>query len=614
MGVGVPATELQRPVQVALAGGLQVREADGGSVLGSALLGGRQGSVLFACLALDAGKAVSRQALADAIWGERPPASWWPALRNLVAVIRRGLSAAGLDGAIVRVAGYGYRLVLPAGSTVDLAGVSAELERAAGALSSGEHRVAFAVAAEALRTASLPILPGVEGEWVEGLRAQIGELRQRLELTAGEAALALGDAGEAERMARRLVAVSELREDAQRLLVGSLYAAGNCAAALSAYDRFRRALADQLGITPSAQTEALLLEILAAEQIDAGRAGTGDPDAPARLDLQILLGGSQRAIADAFGDHDAATEARVLATVRRSLTGSGRLEEQHRLEAELCALAEQLEDPSQRARAARWRFDTQIERGHGEHLERLLAVAADSTAGQRSGDHHHSLACARASLALLRGRTQEASVLVDIAAAVGRQQGLDPKLVAAARLAQMIGVRHEQHRLRELRELRDELTATFAAAGMTERLCASAFIDSQLGCFETVAQNADAILETFAAGNPKLIAPIGWIALMASPIARLRDRARAAVLYQTILPYSGQGACLAYFAGPIDYHLGVLARAMERERDAKRHFTAATRFCEQLGAPLWQRRCQSAGTRSRALPQTGSPAPRTRSS
>ncbi len=611
MGVGVPATELQRPVQVALAGGLQVRDAGGGSVLGSELLGGRQGSVLFACLALDAGKAVSRQALAEAIWGERPPASWWPALRSLVAGIRRGLSAAGLDGAIVRVAGYGYRLVLPAGSTVDLAGVSAELERAAGALSSGEHRVAFAVAAEALRTASLPILLGVEGEWVEGLRAQIGELRQRLELTAGEAALALGDAGEAERMARRLVAVSELREDAQRLLVGSLYAAGNCAAALSAYERFRRALADQLGITPSAQTEALLLEILAAEQIDAGRAGTGDPDAHARLDLQILLGGSQRAIADAFGDHDAATEARVLATVRRSLTGSGRLEEQHRLEAELCALAEQLEDPSQRARAARWRFYTQIERGDGEHLERLLTVAAESTAGQRTGDHHHSLACARASLALLRGRTQEASVLVDIAAAVGRRQGLDPKLVEAARLAQMIGVRHEQHRLRELR---DELTASFAVAGITEWLCASAFIDSQLGCFETVAQNADAILETFAAGNPELTAPIGWLALMASPIARLRDRARAAALYQTILPYSGQGACLAYFAGPIDYHLGVLARAMERERDAKRHFTAATRFCEQLGAPLWQRRCQSAGTRSRALPQTSSPAPRTRSS
>lgn len=612
MGVGVPATELQRPVQVALAGGLQVRDADGGSVLGSELLGGRQGSVVFACLALEAGKAVSRQALADAIWGERPPASWWPALRSLVAGIRRGLSAAGLDGAIVRVAGYGYRLALPAGSTVDLAGVSGGLERAAGALSSGEHRVAFAVAAKALRTASLPILPGVEGEWVEGLRAQIGELRQRLELTAGEAALALGDVGEAERMARRLVAVSELREDAQRLLVGSLYAAGDCAAALSAYERFRRALADQLGITPSARSEALLLEMLAAEQIDAGRAGAGGPDPPAHPDLQILLGGSQRVIADGGGDHDAAAiEARVLATARRSLTGSGRLEEQHRLEAELCALAEQLEDPSQRARAARWRFDTQIERGNGEHLERLLAVAAESAAGQRTGDHHHSLACARASLALLRGRTQEASVLVDIAAAVGRQHGLDPKLVEAARLAQMIGVRHEQHRLRELR---GELNASFAAAGMTEWLCASAFIDSQLGCFETVPQNADAILETFAVGNSELIAPIGWIALMASPIARLRDRPRAAALYQTILPYSGQGACLAYFAGPIDYHLGLLARAMRRERDAKRHFTAATRFCEQLGAPLWQRRCQSAGTRSRALPQTSSPAPRTRSS
>ncbi|MGO9960277.1 MAG: hypothetical protein ACLP50_30600 [Solirubrobacteraceae bacterium] len=71
--------------------------------------------------------------------------------------------------------------------------------------------------------------------------------------------------------------------------------------------------------------------------------------------------------------------------------------------------------------------------------------------------------------------------------------------------------------------------------------------------------------------------------------ARCTDR-----LHEIVLPFSGRGAYLAYFAGPIDYHLGLLDRVLEREDDARRRFADALAFCRRLGAPRWAARSRVA--------------------
>jgi hypothetical protein len=111
----------------------------------------------------------------------------------------------------------------------------------------------------------------------------------------------------------------------------------------------------------------------------------------------------------------------VLAAVRRSLVGGGDPAEQARLEDELLELAEHQEDPALHVIALLWRFDSEVTRGHGQHLEGLLAEAVERARPLRIGTHHHTLALAQAALALLRGRREEAELLVARAAHVGRE-------------------------------------------------------------------------------------------------------------------------------------------------------------------------------------------------
>lgn len=52
------------------------------------------------------------------------------------------------------------------------------------------------------------------------------------------------------------------RESSCRLLMRALAAQGNRAGALLVYERFRAAVADELGADPAAETEEVYLEVL----------------------------------------------------------------------------------------------------------------------------------------------------------------------------------------------------------------------------------------------------------------------------------------------------------------------------------------------------------------
>src|ERR1039458_4998439 len=109
-------------LEVTLGGGLHVLTPSG-RLEGANLHSGRA-EVAFARMAMEAGRRVSREALADAIWDDRWPASWESALRNVIVTLRRWVGTAGLDGpAILRTVTDGYRLDPPAGSACGRAGL-----------------------------------------------------------------------------------------------------------------------------------------------------------------------------------------------------------------------------------------------------------------------------------------------------------------------------------------------------------------------------------------------------------------------------------------------------------------------------------------------------------
>jgi DNA-binding SARP family transcriptional activator len=251
-------------VGVALLGGLRVSAAD--AVLDGRELG-RRAVVSFARLALDAGVTLSREDLADAVWGDARPAPWRAALRNVITELRRALARSGLNGRVSLQAGAdGYALLLPAGSTVDVVRLRAQAEDADGGLREADYALVSELTARELVDATRVVLPGGDEQWVDGLRAEVHGLRLRLAFAKAHAALEIGDPTRAEAIASELVQAARLREDFHRLQIVSLRAAGRRAEALLAYDTYRRLLADELGALPSPATQQLFLDILAEER------------------------------------------------------------------------------------------------------------------------------------------------------------------------------------------------------------------------------------------------------------------------------------------------------------------------------------------------------------
>ena len=229
---------------------------------------GRQGRLLFAYLVTEQGRPVPRDELAEALWGEAPPATWEKALTVLASKLRGLLASQGIDGANVLTSAFGcYRLALPEGSWVDVIVAATAAQEADDALAAGDLEKAMNAAALAESLLRQPFLPGEVSTWVEEWRRELAEVRGRALTVLAEACLRSGDASDAVKWAEQTIALEPFRETGYRHLMDAHAAVGNRAEALRVYERCRRLLADELGAYPSPETVSIyrgLLETPAA--------------------------------------------------------------------------------------------------------------------------------------------------------------------------------------------------------------------------------------------------------------------------------------------------------------------------------------------------------------
>jgi YVTN family beta-propeller protein len=259
-------------------------EADGSTLIGEKRFPGRQGRLLFAYLVAEQGRPVPRDELAEALWGEDPPATWDKALTVLVSKLRGLLADRGIDGAEALTSAFGcYRLVLPEQSWVDVVAAASAAQEAEEALAAGELESAKAAAALAASLVREPFLPGEEGTWIEEKRHEFGDIRIRALSTLCDACLRSGDAPQAVRWAEQTIALEPFRETGYRRLMEAHAAGGNRAEALRVYERCRRLLAEELGAYPSPETESIYRGLLAAPATPAAAKSPEAPPAPIRV-------------------------------------------------------------------------------------------------------------------------------------------------------------------------------------------------------------------------------------------------------------------------------------------------------------------------------------------
>jgi predicted ATPase/class 3 adenylate cyclase len=234
-----------------LLGPLEVIGDNGQAV---ALAGGRE-RVLLAALVLGANQPVSTDRLVDALWGDNPPATAANSLQVHVSKLRKKLSAAGAVNGLSS-APRGYVLRTGPGE-VDLE----EFERFVSAATGDPAEVSTKLR-ETLTLWRGPALVDVSSDLLQGEKTRLEELRLLTLERRIEADLALGHHADLVGELEALVQADALREGPRRQLMLALYRSGRQADALATYKAAREVLAEELGIDPGPELQALEMAIL----------------------------------------------------------------------------------------------------------------------------------------------------------------------------------------------------------------------------------------------------------------------------------------------------------------------------------------------------------------
>jgi DNA-binding SARP family transcriptional activator/tetratricopeptide (TPR) repeat protein len=234
--------------------------------------------VLLSMLLLHANRTVSANLLAEAIWGDAPPATGRASLQNHVMRLRRILGAVG---ARLVTHDPGYLMEVRDGE-LDLSRFTRLRDSGRLAAQQGDwHEATRSLQAalgqwtgEPLANVRASDLLAAETRRLIELRLTTVELRIEAELRCGRHSEVIGEL-------YSLVTAHPFRERFRELLMMALYRDGRQAEALAAYQEIRSTLVDELGIDPGNRIRRLHQQILAADPALTGgqRAGAVNGDA-----------------------------------------------------------------------------------------------------------------------------------------------------------------------------------------------------------------------------------------------------------------------------------------------------------------------------------------------
>ncbi len=223
----------------------------GGEEIPSREFGGRLVRMLIRVLATHRGQFMSKDALADALWGERLPGD--PAA-NLEVMIHRARRAVRYPALITTGAG-GYAFASEADCTIDVEEFRRLVEAGRASLAQRDRPDALSSFCQAFEWwQGEPLAEDAYAEWAHAVRAEMERLQSEALEGAAQAALRMADYRRAMEFAEMAVAREPLREAGWLLLMKALDLSGDRAGALRSFE--------ELEVEPSSEAVQLQLEIL----------------------------------------------------------------------------------------------------------------------------------------------------------------------------------------------------------------------------------------------------------------------------------------------------------------------------------------------------------------
>ncbi|MFG1605435.1 BTAD domain-containing putative transcriptional regulator [Actinoplanes sp. NPDC049265] len=245
-------------------------------------LGPSRQRAVFAVLVSQAGRAMTRDELVDAVWGDSAPASAGGSLHTYVSGLRRALGAAAER--LSTVAG-GYQLTA---TSVDVEKLTHWRGEAGRLLRAGDRAGAITALDSGNALWRGEPYAGVTGPYVEQERRRLAEMRLGMLEQRARAFLDLGRGNEVVTELQSLVRDHPLHEALYELLMRALATSGRTAEALEVYQTARGVLVDELGIEPGTALRKLQKDLLAGDVTEAAPAppvAAPEPEPVPRLQI-----------------------------------------------------------------------------------------------------------------------------------------------------------------------------------------------------------------------------------------------------------------------------------------------------------------------------------------
>jgi DNA-binding SARP family transcriptional activator len=235
-------TQVTEPVTVRVLGPVTIHGPNG-----TVTVRGRQPAAVAAFVALNR-RPVTRDELAELLWGENLSDHWPSALRGVLSKVRSSFTRAGFPASTVRSDDTIVRVDIPDLRTdLDLTEQLTECEGA----TDGE----LTAAAHAL---GRPFLPHDDSEWGRTVRDRIRTAARRVTMRHVGLLRHDGRVDQAVSILRSAIAADPLDEAAHHALIETLLAADRRVDAGEAFEELTIALDREFGIAPAAATAQLL--------------------------------------------------------------------------------------------------------------------------------------------------------------------------------------------------------------------------------------------------------------------------------------------------------------------------------------------------------------------
>ena len=258
---------------------------------------------------------------------------------------------------------------------------------------------------------------------------------------------------------------------------------------------------------------------------------------------------------------------------------------QDRLDAgsEIVGLARAAGDDRRERQGQFWRFVALMELGRVAGAESALAAFAQEAAVAGDTEATVMVTARHAMLAILRGRFDDASQLIEEVAREARRARMADTEAITRTLTEAVAAERGPSTGRESR-VEELLTAARRQPGHLFEATAARILVSLGRDAEAGAELDRLLCRALAGSGPRWLGAMADLAVVA---AGVRNTAAAARLLQALDPYRGRlvvwaGANITW--GPVSHYLGLLAAALGKTEDAVRYFEEAIELEQQIGA------------------------------